>query len=154
VLQNRQRVPDAAAVVLPAEEAERRRLLAEQDIRLDGQVGGEGQLLVDHGDPGPAGGRRPGGGERPVVESHGPGVWALGTTKDLHQGGLAGPVFADQGVNLAGQDGQVNACQRHGRAVALGDAGHPQVGGHREDVLYPTAEAITSAEDRTTARIF
>ena len=40
----------------------------------------------------------------------------------VHQGGLAGAVLAEQGVDLAGLDGQVDVVVGHQVAEALGDA--------------------------------
>ena len=56
--------------------------------------------------------------DRLAVEQHLAGVGLDGAVNDLHQGGLAGTVFAEHGVGLAGQHGE--------RYVAIGD--HARVG--------------------------
>ena len=41
--------------------------------------------------------------------------------EDADQGGLAGAVFADQGVDLAREDIEIDAVERDGGAETLGD---------------------------------
>ncbi|MDR6353657.1 hypothetical protein Q3H58_000328 [Pseudomonas psychrotolerans] len=50
------------------------------------------------------------------------GIGGHQAAEHLDQGRLAGAVLADQAVDLAGPQGQVDASQRLGRPVALGDA--------------------------------
>ena len=71
---------------------------------------GEGQLLVDHGDAPLA---RPGAGRSVglAVEGHGAGVGADGAAENFHQGGLAGAVLTDEGVDFTWPQFQVHAAQ-------------------------------------------
>ena len=61
---------------------------------------------------------------------HGPlepdraGVAAVDAGEDLHQGGLAGPVLADQGVDLTGTELEAAVVERVNAREALADAGH------------------------------
>jgi len=76
---------DPAAVGGVADEAGPVFLGSESDVPLDGQVGGEVQLLVDHGDAGDARGEGVGRRERPAVETDVSGVGPQGAGKNLHQ---------------------------------------------------------------------
>jgi hypothetical protein len=82
--------------------AGRGRFAAEEDVAGDVEAGDQVQLLVDHRDAERLG--RPGGrGSRQAApELDRPLVGLDDAVEDLHQGGLAGAVLADQGVDLAG----------------------------------------------------
>ncbi len=99
------------------------RCCAEEDVFLHGKMGGEVEFLVDHGDAGAACVHGVLGLEVEAVEVDGAGVGGMGAGEDLHEGALAGAVFADQGVNLAGLDGEVDATKGLGGAESLADAG-------------------------------
>jgi hypothetical protein len=58
------------------------------------------------------------------------GVRAVRAGDRLDQGGLAGPVLADDRVDLAGQQLERHALERADAAEALGDVGEPEKGGH------------------------
>ena len=59
--------------------------------------------------------------DRPALQQHLARVRLVHAPDDVHQGGLAGPVLADDGVHLAGGEGQVDVRQRLGGAEALAD---------------------------------
>jgi hypothetical protein len=111
-------------------------LLPEHDVVFDGEMGGEVQLLIDHGDAGLPGGMGAIGGVRPTCERHTSGVWSMGAAEDFHEGALAGPVFADQGQHSSGLDGQRHVGEGLGGAEPLGDAGHGEEGRVRHDVEH------------------
>src|SRR5262249_61693928 len=64
-----------------------------------------------------------------AVEYHAPGVGTDGPAEDFHQRGFAGAVLADQGVNLATAQLQINAAQRVRRPEVLVDTSHRQADG-------------------------
>ena len=91
----------------------------------DGQVVREHEMLVDHADPGGDGVlRRP---EVHLLAVH-PDRALVGTlhpVEDLHQGGLAGPVLPDDGVNLRRADLDVDVVVRQHARETLGDPLEP-----------------------------
>ena len=97
---------------------------AQEDVFGDGQVGDLVELLVDGGDAGDL--RLAGRGEvdRLALEDHLAGVALVDAGQDLHQGGLAGAVLADQGVDLALADVEVDVGERQHAGEALGDPTH------------------------------
>ena len=96
-------------------------LPAQEDVVDDGQVGAEVELLVDDGHA--VGDGLGGGGEDDglAAQLDGPRGGALNTGEDLHEGGLAGAVLADESDHLALMDLEVDAPQGVGRAEGLGD---------------------------------
>ena len=102
----------------------------EKDVFLNAEIRGEVQLLIDHGDPGAAGLERITRVERDAIEFDGSGVGGMGPAEHLHEGALAGPVLADQGVDVAGLKRQVHAPQCLGGTEGLADVGQSKAGGH------------------------
>ena len=96
-------------------------LPAQEDVVDDGQVGAEVELLVDDGHA--VGDGLGGGGEDDglAAQLDGSRGGALNTGEDLHEGGLAGAVLADESDHLALMDLEVDAPQGVGRAEGLGD---------------------------------
>ena len=75
---------------------------AENGVFGDGEGGDQHEVLVDHAD---AEGDGVGGGgdaDGAVVEEDLAGVHLVEAVEDLHEGGFAGAVFAEQGVDFAG----------------------------------------------------
>ncbi len=101
-------------------------MAAEEDVLGDGERGHDAQFLIDHADAAGFGlGRR--------IESHAlppqrqlPLVGGVDAAEDLHQRALAGAVFTDEAVDLAGQQVEIDAVKREGAAEPLGDAGQCQ----------------------------
>jgi hypothetical protein len=62
------------------------------------------------------------------VQQDGPPVRLLQAGDDLDQGGLAGPVLPDQGVDLAGLDVEADVLQRVDPAEALAHVPDPDSG--------------------------
>ena len=121
---------DPLAGLLPVEEDRvGHRLLAEQDVLGDGQDGDQHEVLVDHADAAGDGVRRA---RRSVtgvaVEQDLALVRAGQPVEDVHQGGLAGAVLAEQGVDLAGPDVEVDVVVGDDARIALGDAAHLEGG--------------------------
>ena len=84
----------------------------EQDVRLDGQVRAEHQLLVDHADAEPSALRRAVRCVRLTIQCHRSRASAQDRpAEDLHQRGLAGPVLADEGVHLTDTQVEVDVVQ-------------------------------------------
>ncbi len=100
------------------------RLVAEQDVLGDGQDWDQHEVLVDHVDP--AGDRvgRTADRDRAAVEQDLALVRRGQPVQDVHQGGLAGAVLAEQGVDLAGPDLEADAVVGDDARIALGDAAH------------------------------
>ena len=100
------------------------RLLAEEDVLGHGQDGDQHEVLVDHVDAtidrvGWAGDRD----RRPVQEDLAL-VRGREPVEDVHERRLAGAVLAEQSVDLAGTDLEVDAVVRHDPGVPLRDAAH------------------------------
>ena len=99
-----------------------RRSVADEDVLGDRQVREEARLLVDDRDT-----ERPGVGgpvdlRRLAIQKDRPAVGLVDAGQDLDQRALAGAVLADQGVDLAGQEGERDVVERLGRREALRDA--------------------------------
>jgi len=94
---------DDPAARLGAVEEDRpaHRLLAEKDVVGDGENGDEHEVLMDHADPARDGVGRPGDVDLLAVEQDLALVGLRQPVEDVHQGGLAGPVLAQQGVDLS-----------------------------------------------------
>ena len=104
------------------------RLLAEEDVLGDGQHRDEHEVLVDHAD---AAGDRVGGSgdlDRLAVEQDLALVRRRQPVEDVHQRRLAGAVLAEQGVDLARPDVEVDVVVGDDARIALGDAAHLERG--------------------------
>jgi hypothetical protein len=93
----------------------------EPQVLGHGQVRGERRVLEHRRQAGGAGVRRRAEPDRPAVHHHHAGVGREHAGEDLDQRALAGPVGADQPVDLAPLDREVNRAEGHHRAVPLGD---------------------------------
>ena len=104
---------------------------AEAEIVGDGKVGDQRGFLVDRHKAGAA--RACGGGDGAVLATNTDmaGIGFQRAGKDLDKGGLARPVRAHQGDDLAGSDLQRRIAQRHDRAEAFRDACCVKQGGWR-----------------------
>jgi hypothetical protein len=107
------------------DEAEAMALVAEEDVLLDGEVGHEAELLVDHHDPGGLRLDRVAEGARGAGHHDLAGRRRVETADQLEERRLAGAVLAQDGVHLAGVDVDVDAVQdldgseRHRQAAPL-----------------------------------
>ena len=106
----------------PVDDAALRRLLAEIDVLGHREVGHDAQLLVDHADAGRQRLARRAEMHGPAVDRHAAVVLAVQAGDDLHQGRLAGTVLADQAVDFAGAQHEVDVAQGRDAAERLGDA--------------------------------
>lgn len=99
---------------VPVEQAPAGRLVAEEDVFSDGHVFDEGQLLVDDADTGGLGIARGVEADGLAVEQDLAGEAAVGVDagEDFDQGGFAGAVFADEGVDFAGANIEGDAVER------------------------------------------
>jgi hypothetical protein len=98
------------------------RLAAEDDVLEDREVLGQHEVLVDHAD---AGGDRGGRGAEPrrlPAEEDLALVRLVHAVEGLHERRLAGAVLADERVDLAGADDEVDVGVRHHAGEPLGDA--------------------------------
>ncbi|MGX1250661.1 hypothetical protein RKD48_003172 [Streptomyces ambofaciens] len=105
-------------------------LAAEDHVLQDREVVGEHEVLVDHADAAHDGVGGRGEGHLLAVDRDGALVRLLHAVEDLHQGRLAGAVLADEGVDGALADGEVDVVVGHDSGEALGDPGEFD-GGHR-----------------------
>ncbi|MCY1377807.1 hypothetical protein D9M69_653980 [compost metagenome] len=62
------------------------------------------------------------------VEAHLAGIGPDGAEDDLHQRGFAGAVLAQDGVDLAGCDGEADVVVGNDARIALADMGQRQPG--------------------------
>ena len=116
--------PDALVRRVPIEEAALRQLVAELDVLGDRQDGNEHEVLVDHADPAIDRIRRAGDRDGRAVEQDLALIRGRQPVKDVHEGALAGTVLAEQGVNLAGPDVEVDPVVGEDARIALRDAAH------------------------------
>ncbi len=114
---------NAAHLVSP-DQAEPRRLHAEQDVLPDGQMRRDRELLVDHRDARRACAERISRTVRRSVEPHRAGVGAERAGEDRHQRALARAVLTHDRADLAGIDEQIDAVDSKRRAERLPDPAH------------------------------
>ena len=112
-------LPDLCTVV---DEDAASDLHAEEDVLGDGQRGHQLEMLVDHAEAGSDRGTRIGDDIGLPSMTNLAFVGLEQPEQDVHQRGLAGAVFADDGVNLAGPNRQVDPIVGDKRPKALG---HP-----------------------------
>jgi len=89
---------------LRAQESKFCLLHPERHVLLDREMGGEGEFLVDHRDPGSARDTWACQGERSPCHFDRSGIRLVGAAQDFHERALAGTIFADQGKHLTGAD--------------------------------------------------
>ena len=99
-----------------------RRGVAEEDVLGDGELGEEQELLVDGGDAAAGGLARGDGGELLVAEADAAAVGGVGAGDDLDERRLAGAVFAEERVDLAGAEVEGDVVQHADAGEGLGDA--------------------------------
>ena len=97
---------------------------AEEDVAGDVEVVAECQVLVDHFDAAAAGVARVADRDFLAVDDDPAAVGDVGAAEDLHEGGLAGGVVADQPQDFSLTQLQVDLVQRLDAAKALGYALH------------------------------
>ena len=102
--------------------------IAQEHILADGQQRNQGQLLVDNDDAlGLAVSQRLKLAQLAVViDLTGIGAHGIDAGQDVHQGGFAGAVFADQSVDFAPLHFQIYVVQRLDAGKLLGDGFHLQ----------------------------
>ena len=94
-------------------------LAADEHVLRHGQVGEQRRLLVDHRDAGRLRGGRAVQRDLLAVDLERPAVRLVHPGEDLHQGGLARPVLAEQRVHLAAAQVHRAVDQRSHRAEGL-----------------------------------
>jgi hypothetical protein len=108
-------------------------------------VGCLAEFLVDHHDPAHLGIVH-GGARRLLARDEDParGRWLV-AGKDLHRGGLAGPILVDQGMDLAREEVDLHAAKRLDRAEGLRDVATRKVRDHSETQVASRFEEATQA---------
>ena len=84
------------------------------------RAGHEAEVLEDHADAGGPGGGRRAELDRLAVDEDLALLRAVDAVEDLHQRALAGAVLAEQGVDLAGVDDEVDGVVGHERRRSAG----------------------------------
>ena len=101
-------------------------LAAERDILHDGEVGEDGEVLVDdaHADGDGVCGRQ----VRVFAsrDGHASGIRGVDAGDDLDEGGFARPVFAGQAVDFSGRDLEVDVDQGSHAGEGFADVSHRQ----------------------------
>ena len=115
---------------------------ADPDVLRHRQLVEQAEVLVHDRDPGRRRLAPPDGQveDLPVHGERGTGIRLVVPREDLHEGGLAGPVLADEGVDLPGRDREVDLTEHRGRAERLGDVAGLQP--HRRGHGYLTPQAV------------
>ena len=111
---------------LPAiqEQGVRHRLVAQDDVLGHGQHRHEHEVLMDHADAVVDGVARSTHGHRLSVQQDLALVGTGEAVEDVHEGGLAGAVLAQERMDLAGAHVQVDVVVRDDARISLGDAAH------------------------------
>ncbi len=141
----------------PVDQAEAARRVGDQDVVGHRQVRDQRQFLEHADDAGRIGGGGVGEAHRRAVERHGAGVGLHDAGHALDQARLAGAVLAQHGVDAPRPHRQVDAVERPGGAVALGDARQGEEGGvqpapltlARDQPDRISAEPVTTGWPRT-----
>ena len=94
----------------------------EDDVLQDGEVVGQHEVLEDHADALRDRVRGRGEDDLRAVDADRPVVRLLHAVQDLHQGGLAGAVLPDQGVDRPAADRDVDVMVRDDTGEPLADA--------------------------------
>src|SRR5262249_5604202 len=140
--------PRGVAIEQPPEAAPR--LGAEDDVLPDGEARHEHEVLVHHAEPvldrvlGP---RERGA---PAIDQDLALVRPVEAVEDLHERRLAGAVLADEGVDLALADGEVDAVVREDAREALRDAAHLDGEGELGSAHPERAPARSAGASRRT----
>src|SRR6267143_4773576 len=99
-------------------------LVAEHDVLRDGERWHKHEVLVDHSDAERDSVARTGDSHLAPAEADRSRIGPIEAVQDVHQGGLARAVLADEGVDLALVDGQVDAVECLKIPEALADPAH------------------------------
>ncbi len=97
------------------------RLGAKKNVLGHREVGGDAQLLMDHGDAGRMGvaGRSETG--LSPVQHETAGIFRMHAGDDLHQRAFSRAVFADETMDLAGEQRKIDPTKRFDTAEGFGD---------------------------------
>ena len=121
---------DPPAGLAPVEEdGVRHGFLAEHDVLGDRQNGDQHEVLVHHLDSAGDGVGRSGDPDGLAVDENLTLIRDRETVEDVHQGGLAGAVLPEKGVDLALPQVEVDVVVGDDTGVALGDAPHLKLRG-------------------------
>ena len=96
--------------------------MAEKDVLGDGQLRDEIQVLIDDADAEIPALLEVGMSDIDAVDANLALVVSDGASKDFDEGRLAGPVLADEAVDLAPAQVEVHAVERDGPRVTLAEA--------------------------------
>src|SRR3712207_1617282 len=129
-------------------------MTAHEQVLRDRELGEQVQLLRDHGDPGGLGVARRGELDGLSTHLQRSLVWRVEAVNDLHERALAGPVLADEGVDLAGPQVEIHALDRGHAAEAFGYVLEAKDGTCLGDLRSPLrARVVVQAHNpRTSAR--
>ncbi len=105
--------------------------LPDQQVFQHGVARHELEMLVHHADAEIQRVGRVADRDRPPLHLDRPRIGRIGAEEDVHQGGLAGTVLAEQAENVATAQRQVDPGHGLHRAEALGDAAHGDEGMRR-----------------------
>ena len=122
----REQLRGPPAHLAPVDPAEPARLAADEDVLRHRQVRAEVDLLVDGADPGLLRLQRAGEAHRLAVQRDRAGVDRVDAGQHLDQRRLAGAVLAHQGVDLAGEEPEVDVVERRDAGERLADPRHRQ----------------------------
>ena len=122
-------------------------LPAEEKVGGDVEAGDEVEFLKDGGDAGRLRGARIGEAGRAALDQHLAAVRLDDAGEDVHQGRFAGAVLAEQRMNFAALEIEVDAAQGLHAAKALDDAAHRQKRGgdrcgHVHEALDPRRDGF------------
>ena len=110
----------------PVHERLRARLAPQEHVFGDCHVRRESKFLVNRDDAKLVGIMRRGGRDQLASEGDRAGVRRLRPGQDFQKRRLAGSIFTEEGVDLAGRDLEIDIVERQRAGKTLGDAGHSQ----------------------------
>ena len=115
---------DLGLRLLPVKENAAHRLAADDHVFRHGHDRGEHEVLVHHADAQGDGLGGAGDGDRLAEDAHLSGGGGGHAVQNFHEGGLAGAVLAEQGVDLSLLDGEVGAVNRADEGILLDNPAH------------------------------
>ncbi len=125
-------------------------LQAQHDILDDRHGLHQHEVLVDHADSQVDGIARRPDVRPPAMHMDFAGICPVQAGQDVHQGALAGAVFAQQRVDFAGPHFEIDVVAGDNAREALDDAVHEDRGGGCSLISHPSIKLASGANQRSS----